>query len=492
MRTLVIDDVLYPNGNLAIVSNGFWSTASLFSNLNVTTNKISPNGSLDAIAYISKYRGSLTEQWIEFTYTVYGNFCGPCLFCNGIGSCYYADPTGTNVDLYKILNGGFGSVLHTFAGVTFASGDSGRFEAITQPGGLSVVLNLYKNSILVGTYTDASSVLPGGYPSVRMWFASATARFGHIVAGDFATPSTDLLPANYYRKTRGIIRRGTRASQPQAITLLEGSLYFVTDESILERSDGTVWQPYSGTYGAANPPVEQTTSITGTQNDFNLSGRNVNLICSNASALIFSGFKVNSAPPTAGDRVIIINNGSSTIRVESEGTGSTAAYRGIFESTRGQIIGAKGAIQLVYNGTSSRWNVVSINPGSAISIPFNAADFTGGGTSTWTVDSGDVALETYQQKGKLLTVWLSIASSTTGGTASSNKNFALPNGFTLSSTQIGPAGACFEATNGWRSTIVFTIASAPTIFALIPTNFVSVASVVNGFDTYAMVQIIID
>lgn len=54
-----------------------------------------------------------------------------------------------------------------------------------------------------------------------------------------------MLPSGSYRKTRGIIRRGTRALQPAATTVLTGTLYFVTDELIIERSNGTTWDSYS-------------------------------------------------------------------------------------------------------------------------------------------------------------------------------------------------------------------------------------------------------
>lgn len=44
------------------------------------------------------------------------------------------------------------------------------------------------------------------------------------------------------RKTRGINRRGTRALQPLASAVLEGTQYFVTDEFKIERSNGTIWE----------------------------------------------------------------------------------------------------------------------------------------------------------------------------------------------------------------------------------------------------------
>lgn len=46
-------------------------------------------------------------------------------------------------------------------------------------------------------------------------------------------------------KTRFLIRRGLRADQPLATDVFEGTLYFVTDELLIERSNGIVWQGYS-------------------------------------------------------------------------------------------------------------------------------------------------------------------------------------------------------------------------------------------------------
>lgn len=43
-----------------------------------------------------------------------------------------------------------------------------------------------------------------------------------------------------------VILRGTRAAQPAATTVAQGTLYFVTDESITERSTGAAWESYSG------------------------------------------------------------------------------------------------------------------------------------------------------------------------------------------------------------------------------------------------------
>lgn len=43
-----------------------------------------------------------------------------------------------------------------------------------------------------------------------------------------------------------LVQRDDRASQPDASTVAIGTLYFVTDEGVLERSNGTAWESYSG------------------------------------------------------------------------------------------------------------------------------------------------------------------------------------------------------------------------------------------------------
>lgn len=47
-----------------------------------------------------------------------------------------------------------------------------------------------------------------------------------------------------------VILRSTRVLQPVATTVALGTLYYVTDETVLERSNGTVWQAYSASASA--------------------------------------------------------------------------------------------------------------------------------------------------------------------------------------------------------------------------------------------------
>lgn len=52
-------------------------------------------------------------------------------------------------------------------------------------------------------------------------------------------------------KLQDVILRDTRANQPAASASNNGYLYFVTDELVLERSNGTAWQSYSPAGGGS-------------------------------------------------------------------------------------------------------------------------------------------------------------------------------------------------------------------------------------------------
>jgi hypothetical protein len=56
-------------------------------------------------------------------------------------------------------------------------------------------------------------------------------------------------------KLSDVILRGTRAAQPAATTISAGGLYFVTDELVLERSSGTVWESVSPSTAVANDSI---------------------------------------------------------------------------------------------------------------------------------------------------------------------------------------------------------------------------------------------
>lgn len=186
--------------------------------------------------------------------------------------------------------------------------------------------------------------------------------------------------------------------------------------------------------------TEQTTTATGAQNNFNLTAHLTYLRCTGA-APVFTGFTVLSSAPAAGDRVIIACLGT-TARVADQDTGSTAAYRAIHPSVRGQIVGVNGSIEYAYDDTTDRWRMVRVEPGKPIAIAHAGLTFFSG-TGTWTVDSGDLNHFYYVQSGKLVTYSISVVTSSCAGCDADLKiaeSSLLPGGFTCSNArELDPA-----------------------------------------------------
>jgi hypothetical protein len=188
--------------------------------------------------------------------------------------------------------------------------------------------------------------------------------------------------------------------------------------------------------------TEQSTSETGTQNNFNLSNHCTRLRCSGA-APAFTGFTVLGATPSAGDCVFIDNIGTSTevTSCEHQNSNSTATNRIMCPSTSGQIIGIGGRMLLMYDAVSGRWLENVVEPGKAITPAYAAGDYTASGSMTWTVEAGDVTTFGYLQIGKKVYFSVALSNTTVGGTASTQLRIALPSRFTIASSDSFPAVA---------------------------------------------------
>ena len=58
-------------------------------------------------------------------------------------------------------------------------------------------------------------------------------------------------------RIRDVIQYDTRANQPAANLVDIGTLFYVTDEGVTERSNGTIWQTFSDT-GASSVSTSAT------------------------------------------------------------------------------------------------------------------------------------------------------------------------------------------------------------------------------------------
>jgi hypothetical protein len=105
-----------------------------------------------------------------------------------------------------------------------------------------------------------------------------------------------------------IHRRGTRAAQPAASAVTIGTLYFVTDESTVERSNGTAWESFSSL--GAVPAAHAASHETGGSD-----------VIDNLAASAITTGTIASArlPPRIGAVGLVIDGGGSAITTGIKG-----------------------------------------------------------------------------------------------------------------------------------------------------------------------------
>jgi len=213
------------------------------------------------------------------------------------------------------------------------------------------------------------------------------------------------------------------------------------------------WRVIAQSAETASTPFEISTTSTGTQNDFapgiaTSAGKTTILRCNNASLLTITGF----ASGLAGQRLILESIGAGQVDLSHQDTGSTtAADRLINFATSGKTSLAAGAgtAEYVYDGTTARWRLVNHDQGAYITPSFTAGDFTGSGSLTWTLDSGDRSTMKYYLRGRRLQVQFFLLTTSQGGTAATSLRIANGQwgGFTVpaSTNMTGPV---IQADNG--------------------------------------------
>lgn len=279
----------------------------------------------------------------------------------------------------------------------------------------------------------------------------------------------------FYDKTRGTHGRGLRADQPAVADVWVGSLYFVTDEGVLERSNGVTWESYSSSSSAAfaagmlmsgldegpgqdfiiqqviqsSKVIQQIDTATGSVNDFSLNGHDVILLVDNATLRTYTGFTVLGATPTAGDRVTIISIGAGHVNFVHDAS-STAANRLLnFATTADTPIAAgKGKATYIYEDDSDRWELVDHNQGAWITAAFDAANYTSD-SGTWVVGSGDIIAHQYFLLNK--TLWMQVGINTTtvtGAPTYLRMHKATYGNFTFSTANGSQFSSCYLYDNG--------------------------------------------
>jgi hypothetical protein len=108
-----------------------------------------------------------------------------------------------------------------------------------------------------------------------------------------------------------IHRRGTRAEQTAATPpLTVGTIFFVTDENVTERWNGSAWEPYSASAAGAPPIAHHTTHETG----------GTDAITALAASVITTGTIASARlPARVGAVGLIIDGGGSVITTGVKG-----------------------------------------------------------------------------------------------------------------------------------------------------------------------------
>lgn len=176
-----------------------------------------------------------------------------------------------------------------------------------------------------------------------------------------------------------------------------------------------------------------TITSTGTVNDLSTgltlaAGRTYTLRCNNATLLTINGI----AGGVDGALLRIVSVGAGQVNLAHQNAGSTAANRLLNIITSGitPLAAGAGVATLLYDGTTARWRLVQHDQGAPIDVAYNASDFTS--ASTWTVDSGDVNRHSYMVRGREVTEYLEIITSSVGASPGSALMSLIPNGWSAS------------------------------------------------------------
>jgi len=227
-----------------------------------------------------------------------------------------------------------------------------------------------------------------------------------------------------FRKVELIHRAGLASARPAAGDVLVGTLYFSTDNGVLERSDGTVWAAYS---------VPPSTGVTAHHATHEPGGTDP-LVGATwlAQNNIFTGDKQKIEAANPMFQLYQSANPVNTRRTRMEGFGdfyishvndADNAYQTRFTFKRdGNFALVGGLFEYSRTFAMGEWQ----------DIPFNAANFVGTGGMTFTATAGAIGSNAYTIMGKTVLWNFAGGPFTLSGTPSNQLLMTLPAGLTTS------------------------------------------------------------
>lgn len=179
-----------------------------------------------------------------------------------------------------------------------------------------------------------------------------------------------------------VIRRDTRALQPLASAVPEGTLYYVTDESVTERSNGTAWESYSDagalsahapTHALAGTDPVDVTDLAG------YPGGTTTFLRADATfASAGAGTHATTHSSAGSDPVTVTNlagfPGGGTTFLRDDGTFAAPSVSAVRRQVTLVIdggasvitTGVKGYISMPVTGTWKKWRLLSTVSGSIV------------------------------------------------------------------------------------------------------------------------------
>lgn len=349
---------------------------------------------------------------------------------SGDNTFYDSTPvTGSSTTTFRA---GAGQSTTSIVQVLRADGDTGNGNAakLFLNGGTQVKLTLplvsiTTSSVDVLNLNDGTSALKIANDRNIVWSSTTN-----------ATGTADL---GLYRNAAGVLE--INSATPG--TLRDLVARFVNAVSGFKYNGGATLGTFLKGDGTSfvqstNPAQEMsefTTSSTGTIADLDFN---------NASLVRFTGGSTITLTGLLAGRdgqyVTLVAAGSGNVLLaHATGTAANRLINKVASGSTPLAASGSGTATYVYDGTGDYWRLVSQQQGAWITPTFSAGNYTGSGSSTWTVEAGDVAANKYLVEGTTLFWQGQITTTTVGGTPDNKLQVTLPQGYTL-------AGNCTNAT----------------------------------------------
>jgi hypothetical protein len=257
-------------------------------------------------------------------------------------------------------------------------------------------------------------------------------------------------------------------------------------------SAGTAGQALRSGGASADPSfgeIPQTTTSTGTVNDFALTAGAAVLRCNNASLLTITGI-------TAGfdcQRLVIVSVGAGQVDLSHQAAGSTAANRLINFATSAatSLAAGVGTAEFEYDATTARWRLITHEQGAWITPTYAGGNYTASGSQTWTVDSGDIAAQKYWLRGRSLLISFALDSTSVGGTPSTDLKIGNGawGGFSAASQANAPLAFIVDAGVTVTAFGMMQISAAGTALRLLKSAFANWGAATNTTQVYGQITI---